>query len=415
MKIVVYPHHLGIGGSQRNAIELAAAVADRGHEVIMFGEPGELCGLIDNLGLPFVASPPPGPRPSPRVMAALCRLVRDEAVDIVHGYEWPPAVEAAYGPGLRLGTATCATVMSMAVAPFLPPQMPLVVGTELIRDTTRGTRPGPVDLIEPPVDTRANAPDAVDADAIATLRAAAGLREGDLHVVVICRLAAALKLEGLLTAIDVVGGLARELPVRLVVVGDGPERAAVEARAAAANAKAGLERPAVVLTGAMLDPRPAYALADVMLGMGGSALHALAFAKPLVVQGEGGFWELLTPETTGYFLRHGWYGIGDGKGGAARLEAALRPLLADPARRATLAEYGRDLVVGRFALTRAAATQEELYQRALLQATPRKLAGLSRSAAGLARYKISRRYQRMRGTALADDFNARSLMKGLAR
>ena len=40
MRIVVYPHRLEIGGSQINAIELAAAVRDLGHEVIVFGQPG---------------------------------------------------------------------------------------------------------------------------------------------------------------------------------------------------------------------------------------------------------------------------------------------------------------------------------------------------------------------------------------
>ena len=40
MRILVYPHDLGIGGSQLNAIELAAAVQRLGHEVIVYGRPG---------------------------------------------------------------------------------------------------------------------------------------------------------------------------------------------------------------------------------------------------------------------------------------------------------------------------------------------------------------------------------------
>ncbi|MBL7502416.1 glycosyltransferase family 4 protein [Frankia sp. CNm7] len=415
MRIVVYPHHLGMGGSQLNAIELAAAVRDLDHEVTVFGQPGELCGLIDSLGLPFVESPRLRERPTPSVMSALCRLARDRVVDLVHGYEWPPILEAAYGPGLRLGTATHATVMSMSVAPFLPRHVPLVVGTEQIRRAAladRGPAGAPVDLIEPPVDTHANAPGAPTPDAVDGFRATAGLRPRDLHVVVVGRLADELKLEGLLTAIDVVGRLARQLPtpMRLVIVGDGPARARVEERAAAAGA--GLETPPVVLTGALLDPRPAYETADIMLGMGGSALRALAFAKPLVVQGEAGFWETLTPDSTQRFLEHGWYGLGDGAAtGAARLESALRPLLADADARARLGRYGRELVEARFSLTRAARTQVGLYQRALRDPRPRDLLALARGAGGVARYQAARRYRRMRGTAAVDDFNSRAAMR----
>ena len=169
----------------------------------------------------------------------------------------------------------------------------------------------------------------------------------------------------MLTACDVVGRLAAGgASLQLAVVGDGPARQQVEERAAKANAAAG--RRVVVLTGAKNDPRPAYAAADVMLGMGGSALRGLAFGKPLVVQGEGGFWQLLTPQSAPTFLDQGWYGLAnDVPGGAGRLAAILAKLLADPELRLTLGRYGRQLVVERFSLERAAAVQEEVYLAAL--------------------------------------------------
>src|ERR1700680_2468459 len=76
----------------------------------------------------------------------------------------------------------------------------------------------------------------------------------------------------------------------------------------AANARAG--RKVAVLTGELQDPRSAYAAANVVLGMGGSALRGMAFGKPLIVQGERGFWELVTLESTLTFLRPGWEGGG---------------------------------------------------------------------------------------------------------
>jgi hypothetical protein len=103
MRVVVYPHLLEIGGSQLNAVELAGAVRDLGHEVIVFGQPGPLVERIAELGLEFVAAPRPRGRPAPRVMLALNELVRRRAVDVVHGYEWTAASEAYWGPRARLG------------------------------------------------------------------------------------------------------------------------------------------------------------------------------------------------------------------------------------------------------------------------------------------------------------------------
>ncbi len=103
--------------------------------------------------------------------------------------------------------------------------------------------------------------------------------------------------------------------------------------------------------------------------MGGSALRGMAFGKPLVVQGERGFWELLTPESAPTFLRQGWYGVGgdvDGRAaGAARLSGILRGLLDDTGARVRLGEYGRALVVERFSLDRAGAVQEQVYAEAV--------------------------------------------------
>ena len=68
----------------------------------------------------------------------------------------------------------------------------------------------------------------------------------------------------------------------------------------------------MVLIGALRDPRPAYAASDIVLGMGGSALRGLSFAKPLVMIGERGFARLFTPETVPEFLQNGMFGIGQG-------------------------------------------------------------------------------------------------------
>jgi glycosyltransferase involved in cell wall biosynthesis len=406
MRILVYPHMLSIGGSQLNAVELAAAVRDRGHEVWVFGTPGPLTGHIRQLGLPYLPADEPGRRPSPRVMSRLRQIVHAEGIEVVHAYEWPPALEAFYGPHLTQRVPVVCTVMSMAVAPFLPRSMPLIVGTRQIQAQVSDRRPGLVELLEPPVDTVANHP-GIDGGGF---RRQLGLDDGRLAVVIVSRLSMELKLEGLQTAIEVTGRLATELPITLVIVGDGPARGKLEAMAEAVNRR--FDRPVVVLNGPLLDPRPAYAAADVVVGMGGSILRAMAFGKPAIVQGERGFSEILGPDTVEQFLWQGFYGLGDG-GGPERLRRQLGSLLGDAASREVLGKFARELVCEQFSLERAGGVQEAIYRQALKLATPWPKATIEGAISGIqvTVHKAKGRIQRWRGTGAVDDFNALAVLE----
>lgn len=406
MKVLVYPHSMELGGSQLNALELAAAVRDRGHEVLVYSEPGPLLLRVRELGLEHVPRRSSSIRPGPGTAVDLAGLVHARGIDVIHGWEWPPILEGFAAAALRPRVALVGSIMSMSVAPFIPSGVPLTVGTERIRRASAPTRRGPVTLLEPPVDTEANRSGLADGDTTT------GSPDGtgpSMRIVVVSRLAAELKLEGLLTAISVVGELALERDVELVVVGDGPARTAVAQATEQANAGAG--RTSVLLTGELADPRAAYDCADVCLGMGGSALRALAFAKPLVVQGEGGFFEMLTPGNVDQFLANGWYGVArrDPAQARAHLRAQLEALLDDPELRRTLGAFGRELVEDRFSLHVAAATLEELYRATLASpgARLRTTVDAARSGRSLVSYKMGRRLARRRGAARTDDFNAR--------
>ncbi|GIJ79379.1 Glycosyltransferase involved in cell wall bisynthesis [Micromonospora phaseoli] len=360
MRVLVCLYTMEIGGSQINAIEIGAAVSKRGHEVIIYGPDGELRDMVRELDLEFVQAPSrDSPRLSIRHMRALADTVRCRRVDLVHAYEAAPILDAAYGTHLWRATPLVGTVMSMSVSKYLPTHLPLIVGTAEIAEGERPRRRS-VDLLEPPVDTKANAP-AADSTAA---RAQLDIADSDIAVVVVSRLVPSLKQEGILAAVAAVRMIGGEHPdVRLVVVGDGPSRESI--RRAAVQTNAILGRQAVTLAGQMFDPRAAYAAADIVLGMGGSALRALAFAKPVVVQGERGFWELATPQSLDIFLRQGWYGIGDGSDGAPRLASILADLAAAPERRRALGEFGREVVTTYFSLEQAAKRQVEIYEGAL--------------------------------------------------
>ncbi|HEX5404355.1 MAG TPA: glycosyltransferase family 4 protein [Pseudonocardiaceae bacterium] len=409
MRIIVYPHAMEIGGSQLNAVQLAGAARDRGHDVIVVAEPGPLVDVVRELGLEYVPIPERRRRPSGKVAGLLTKLVAQRSVDIVHGYEWPPAVEAFYGPRLRLRTPVLATVMSSSIVPFFPKPIPLLVGTDQLKHVARAAGYPRVNLMEPPVDTDQDQPGVCGPT---DFRAHYAPDPALPLAVMVCRLVPDLKRESLLTACGAVEELAATgTPAQLVIVGDGPVRAELAERAELANQRTG--RRLVVLTGELADPRPAYDAADVVLGMGGSALRALSFGKPLVVVGERGFSELLTERTAPKFLADGWYGLGPGSRGegVAGMRRSLAAVLADPALRNELGAYGRQLVLSRFSLRSAAEALEAEYQQAIEDLMPRRrLAGAATtSAAGIFRYKVRRKISRWRGTVAVDDANAQAV------
>ncbi|MGY1733776.1 glycosyltransferase [Geodermatophilus sp. SYSU D01045] len=399
MRLLVHPHLMEIGGSQLTAVELAARAQADGHEVLVFAPDGVLVDRVRELGLEYHRAPVENSWPSVRTMNELCRLVRDRRIDLVHGYEWGPALDLAYGPHLRLGVPMVVTVLSMYVSRVLPRHFPLVVGTRELADEAR-TRHREVHLIEPPIDTDLNAPGPDRAGA----RRRFGVADDEVLLAVVCRMSADLdKAAGVLEAITAVGRLSRRRRVRLLVVGEGPAAGDVESRAAevnAAAADAGADRPPVVVAGGLVDPRPAYDAADVVLGMGSSAMKGMAFGKPLVVQGSNGYWRLLTPETVPEFLEQGWYGHGQGDG-AALLERVLDDLLDDPAQLVPLGALGRRLVTDRFSLTAAAARQEEVYRGALARRLTRAEVArrLARPAVRLAKFQAVEASPRLQGWA----------------
>ena len=171
--------------------------------------------------------------------------------------------------------------------------------------------------------------------------------------------------------------MATNSPYASAIVGDGTARNEVEAHAARVDSELG--REAVVLMGQRVDPRPAYGAADIVLGMGGSSLRGLAFAKPLVVLGEQGFAQPFTPATAAWFLKHGMYGLGPGLDPAADpLVDHLRELVLQPDRWGDLGTYGRRFVLEHFALE-TVADQLAGYCRSVASQRPSR-GGVARDA-----------------------------------
>lgn len=367
MRLLVYPHDLSIGGSQINAIDLAAGAAAAGHEVWVYGIPGPLVDYIAERGLKYIAARPLHYRPAPSRIAQIAAIARQNRIDLIHAYEWPSCLDAYFGASLCLNVPLLCTVLSMDVMPYVPASVPLIMGTADLGEQARKVQKSGVWVIEPPIDVERDNPD-IDASAF---RRRHQLSDEEFLIVSVSRLALDLKLDALVRAIDAIDLLAGAYPLKLVLVGDGPARSALEMRAKTVNARHG--RDVVLLPGADMDPRSAYAAADLVVGMGSSALRAMAIGRPLIVQGEDAFSEIFEPATYDLFLKQGFYGLGDKKPGAQQLARQIEDLVVDPVRRAELGFFGRRAVTERYSLNRAIDVQLDIYRQVLANPPGRRL------------------------------------------
>ena len=362
LRIMICIHRLILGGDIINAIEMAARLRDRGHEVTLFAiheEAEPALDLVRDSGLPMlVVDQPCGIRSRLRLIREVAAFVRDRRIDVVHSFGHGDTYTMFVGAHGLARVPLVVNDYSMTLSASRPRRTPLVVGTRRVADEAKGRR-GPVTVLEPPIDTELNAPGVVDG---AAFRRALALEPDDLLLVIVGRLARVLKLPGLLASIE---GVVRldDRRVTLAIVGDGEAKQDVTSRAEAANATLG--RPAVVLTGQMVDPRVAYDAADIVLGMGHSALRAMAFAKPVVVLGDAGFAVTLEPGTLPMFAYDGIFGVGDGASAAARVSEELTALMDDPQLRTRLGAWGRSLVMRDFSMERAVDVLEETYAAAV--------------------------------------------------
>jgi N-acetyl-alpha-D-glucosaminyl L-malate synthase BshA len=149
----------------------------------------------------------------------------------------------------------------------------------------------------------------------------------------------------------------REVPARLALVGDGPERPAVAALARELGVA-----DAVAFLGERLELAPILAAGRVFLlpseteSFGLAALEAMACAVPVVATRSGGLPEVVTDGSTGLL-----HAVGD----VAAMAASVIALLRDEPRRRAMGDAARADAVHRFAREPAVDRYEALYRRLL--------------------------------------------------
>jgi glycosyltransferase involved in cell wall biosynthesis len=165
--------------------------------------------------------------------------------------------------------------------------------------------------------------------------------------------------------IDVVAALAHlkkqrpELAVRVLIIGDGPERE----RISQAIQSAGLEK-SFLLTGHLTDPTPYYEAADIVAipslseGSPNVLLEAMAFGVPVVATKVGGIPEIVTDGETALLVP---------AQDPSAMAAAIARLLSDPGTASTLARQAREKVETDYSPETRAKTLISIYEEVYRQ------------------------------------------------
>lgn len=188
-------------------------------------------------------------------------------------------------------------------------------------------------------------------------RAALGVPEGDLVVGTIGRLDPVKDQVGLIEAFAHVR--TGDVPATLVIVGDGPCRGALEARAERLGIGErvrflGARSDVAMLLGGF----DVFVLPSIAEGISNTILEAMASGLPVVATETGGNPELVQHDVTGRLVS-----VGDRDG----LAAAVGAYVADPHLRLLHGKAGRARAVEEFPLERMAARYRELYDALILR------------------------------------------------
>jgi L-malate glycosyltransferase len=367
--------YASVGGSGVVATELGRALARRGHEVCLISSDLPFRWQDGEPGLSFhrVEVPPYPLFREPQYLLALTNTIvqvaRRTRLDVVHAHYAVPHATAAY---------LADRILRAMSEPQRTGTITTLHGTDI---TLVGSDPSYQDVVAFSIEQSHGVTavsQSLKADTISTL----GIRR-DIRVIpnfLDCthyrrqvnpalreRLCPADRCEALIVhasnfrpvkrvdaVLEIFRSIRAHLPARLLLVGDGPDRAALERRVATG----GLE-DFVHFAGEQPDPVAWLSMADLFLlpssqeSFGLAALEAMACEVPVVASHVGGLPEVVTDGVTGYLCPP------DALDAMVQRSVAL---LGDPERRLAMARAAAEHVRTRFCVDAIVPLYEEYYR-----------------------------------------------------
>ena len=350
LKVLWYHSAMDIGGVW-NSIWLAEALVKRGHQVTFVAEKGPLCSELAPRGIGFRRIDYYRYRhPSWTFARQFTRVIQEEKADVTWTIFTACSLEARLA-ALVSGIPAFPLYGTPKIPAYrLPSQGHIGVILPRLKEyfVGLGASPEKVHVIHGRLDGQIFRP---ISERPRFLRDNFDIPEGNFIVVIITRV-----FPSKWGAIELFVAAAEQLTwrrsdVTLVLVGGGSLEE--ELRRLARRVNEGRPTPALVLTGMIQRGIPEIMNeADIVLGLGSTCPLGMLCGRPTIVVGNGGYSEIVSPETMGKILY--WHFNLHFKPSAAQpdlLIAQIEALLGDEARRQRLSAYVRDFGMRTFDLS----------------------------------------------------------------
>jgi sugar transferase (PEP-CTERM/EpsH1 system associated) len=342
-------HSLAMGGIETMLVDMIRLLPRDQFlpEVAVFESGGSLENVLEERGIP-VHRLNKKEGVDAGLFFRLRRLIREREIKVVHSHNysaWIYACIAARSVGQVVHVHTEHSVVENVgrryqMQRWLSRMTSHVVGVSqhvhdvMISDI--GVAPSRVKLIANGVNTDRFAP---NADRRRSARSSIGLADGDIAIGIVARLVPVKNHSLLLRA---AAPLLKDgsLSIKVVVVGDGPERGALEAL----SAELGIGERVIFLgerrdTEKLLNAMDIYVLSSISEGMNLTLLEAMSAALPVVATDVGGNGELVENGVTGRLV-----GLGD----VDAMTKLLREFATSADKRRAMGSAGRESIIRRF-------------------------------------------------------------------